>query len=62
MVTEDAARLMGCEGYGIAVGAPADLVLIDAPDPAAAVREIAPVLAGWKAGRQTFERPRARLL
>jgi len=44
------------------VGAPADLVLIDGSGPAEIVREIRPVLAGWKAGRQTFERPRAQLL
>ncbi len=31
MVTRDAARLMRAPGYGVAVGAPADLVLLDAP-------------------------------
>jgi cytosine deaminase len=61
MVTTDAARLLGAD-YGIKVGGAADIVLIDAPDGAAAVREIAPVLAGWKRGRQTFVRERARLL
>ncbi|WP_417278812.1 amidohydrolase family protein [Celeribacter sp.] len=62
MVTSDAARLMRVPDYGIEIGGVADVVLIDGPDAASAVREIAPVLAGWKAGKQTFERPRARLI
>ncbi|MCR8550532.1 amidohydrolase family protein [Salipiger sp. P9] len=62
MVTEEAARLMRVPDYAIAVGGAADVVLIDAPDAASAVRGVAPVLAGWKAGKQTFERPRARLI
>jgi len=62
MVTADAARLMGGPPRALVEGAPADLVLIDAPDPAMAVRQAAPVLAGWKAGRQTFIRPRPTLL
>lgn len=52
------ARLLGRD-HGIAVGRAADLVLIDAASPADAVRRAAPVLAGWKAGRQTFTRPAA---
>ena len=43
-------------------GAPADIVLLDAPDPAMAVRVLASPLAGWKAGRQSFRRPRPELL
>jgi cytosine deaminase len=61
MVTSEAARLLGAD-YGLAAGAAADIVLIDAPDPVSAVREIAPVIAGWKAGRKTFSRPRPQLL
>jgi cytosine/creatinine deaminase len=57
----NAARLLG-RRHGIAVGAQADLVLIDALGPADAVRRSAPVLAGWKAGRQTFTRPPVKLL
>lgn len=60
-VTTGAARLMGVP-YGIAVGAPADVVLIDAPSAASAVRQIAPVLGGWKRGIKTFTRPRPTLL
>ena len=58
MVTRDAARLMRAPGYGVAVGALADLVLFDAPGPAAAVAELAQPLWGMKAGRMTFERAR----
>jgi cytosine deaminase len=61
MVTADAARLMNAP-YGLTVGAAADIVLIDAPDPVAAVRQIAPALAGWKHGRKSFVRPRAELI
>jgi cytosine deaminase len=46
----------------LAVGAPADVVLLDAPDPVTALRECVPPLAGWKNGRPTFVRPRATLL
>ena len=56
MVTSQSAKLMRRQDYGIAPGNPADLVLVDAPDPVAAIREVAPVLAGWKAGRRSFTR------
>jgi cytosine deaminase len=57
----NAARLLG-RPHGISIGAVADLVLIDAASHADAVRRAAPVLAGWKAGRQTFTRPAPTLL
>jgi cytosine deaminase len=56
MVTRLPAALMNASGYGIAVGNPADLVVLDAPDGAAAVAEIAQPLKGWKHGRRTFSR------
>lgn len=55
------ARLLN-RPYGLAIGARADLVLLDATGPADAVRRCAPVLAGWKNGRQSFARPPVRLL
>lgn len=61
MVTTESARLMRMPSYGIAVGNPADLVLLDAPDPAAAVATLAQPLWGLKAGRRTFTRDRVRL-
>lgn len=60
MVTASAARLLGRD-RNLAVGAPADVVVLDAPDAVAAVRTIAPTLAGWKRGRKSFVRPRAKL-
>ena len=41
MVTADAAKLLGTHDYGVRVGAPADLVLLDAPGAASAVAELA---------------------
>ncbi len=61
MVTTRAARLMRVADYGIAVGAPADLVLLDADTPADAVATIAQPLWGLKAGRLSFTRTRAAL-
>lgn len=61
MVGASAARLMRRD-HGLAIGGPADVVVLDAPDAVAAIREIAPPLAGWKRGVKTFERPRAVLL
>jgi cytosine deaminase len=61
MVTSDAARLMRVAEYGVRVGAPADLVLLDAPTAASAVAELAQPLWGMKAGHMTFTRPRPML-
>jgi len=58
MVTADAAKLLGTHDYGVRVGAPADLVLLDAPGSASAVAELAQPLWGMKAGRLTFNRSR----
>ena len=62
MVTRRSARLLRLASYGVELGAPADLVVLDAPDRAAAVAEIAPPLMGFKRGRQTFARQPATLL
>lgn len=61
MVSSCAAKLLGMS-YGLQVGMPADIVLLDTDDPASAVREIAPALAGWKNGVKTFVRTPAELL
>ncbi|MDQ0469241.1 amidohydrolase family protein [Labrys wisconsinensis] len=62
MVTAAAARLLRLDGYGIAVGRPADLVVLDCESPEDAVREIAQPLLGLKAGRRSFVRPSPSLL
>jgi cytosine deaminase len=54
-VTVEAARVMGLEGYGLEVGDKADLVLLDAPDPIAAIRTRAARLAVVKDGRVVAE-------
>jgi cytosine deaminase len=62
MITSQSARLMNLNDYGLAVGNPADVTIVDARTPAEAIATIAPVLAVFKRGRQTVSRPRARLL
>lgn len=61
MIGAAPARMLGA-GHGLVPGGPADIVLLDAAGPAEAVRGPARALAGWKAGRRSFEAPRARLL
>ncbi len=57
LVTTAPAKLMNLTDYGIAVGNPADIVVLDCTDEAAAVAELASPLIGFKRGRMTFERP-----
>ncbi|MFC3226084.1 amidohydrolase family protein [Marinibaculum pumilum] len=61
MVTARSARLLRRDDYGLEVGMPADLVVLDAADMAGAVAELAPVLYSFKAGRMVLERPRPQL-
>lgn len=61
MVGAQAAAIMGVE-HNLAIGGPADIVILDTPDLYGAVRSSALALAGWKNGIQTFVRPRAQLL
>jgi cytosine deaminase len=61
MTTATAAKLMRKNDYGIKVGGPADLVVLDAPDAITALRTVAPVLAAYKRGRRTVTREPVRL-
>jgi cytosine/creatinine deaminase len=61
MFTANSAKVLRLKQYGIALGNPADLVVVDAPDPVAALRGISPVLMGFKRGRRSFSRARAEL-
>lgn len=61
LVTTLPARLMNLADYGIAVGNPADLVVLDAPSGTDALAEIAEPVMGFKNGRQSFARPAATL-
>ena len=56
MLSEHSARLLNLEDYGLAVGNPADIAIIDATTPEQAVAEIRPPLAVWKRGRRTVTR------
>jgi cytosine deaminase len=62
MISSRSARLLRLADYGVREGADADMVVLDAPDRATAVAELAPPLLGFKRGRQTFERQPATLL
>jgi cytosine deaminase len=62
MITRRSAQILGLDDYGVAIGNPADLVVLDAPDPAAAVTELAPPLYGFKRGRMTFRREPVELM
>jgi cytosine deaminase len=56
MVAGEAAALMGRPERRLAVGGPADVVVLAAPDPARAVGELSPTTFGFKAGRPSFTR------
>ncbi|MCP9627907.1 amidohydrolase family protein [Rhodopseudomonas palustris] len=61
MVTSASARLLNLKDYGIAIGNPADLVVLDCATKAQAVCEIAQPLFGLKRGLRTFDKPAAML-
>jgi cytosine deaminase len=61
MVTSLPAKLMNIGDYGIEVGNPADIVVLDCSDSVSAVAELAPPLFGMKRGRMSFNRPMAAL-
>ena len=57
MISSASARLLNHRDYGIAVGNPADLVVLDCESGMQAVCELAQPLFGLKRGRRTFDRP-----
>jgi cytosine/creatinine deaminase len=56
MVSEHSARLLKLKDYGLEVGKPADIVVLDATTPEQAIAEIRPPLAVWKRGWRTVTR------
>jgi len=56
LVTDLPARLLNLTDYGIVVGNPADLVVLDTDSGPNAIAELPDLLAGFKQGRQVFER------
>jgi cytosine/creatinine deaminase len=61
MITTRSAKLMNLDDYGLAVGKPADLAVLDAESAEQAVAELAPVLWAFKRGRRTVTRAPAVL-
>ncbi|CAN7448159.1 amidohydrolase family protein [Bosea sp. LjRoot9] len=61
LVTTLPARLMNLADYGIAIGNPADVIVLDAPTGSDALAEIAEPIMGFRSGRQSFARPAAAL-
>ncbi|MDB5565584.1 MAG: Amidohydrolase, partial [Tardiphaga sp.] len=61
MVTSASAKILNRGDYGIAVGNPADLVVLDCATKAEAVCEVAQPLFGLKRGVRTFSKPAASL-
>jgi cytosine deaminase len=53
MLTDRSARLLNLEDYGLAVGRPGDVVIINARSPEQAIAEISRPLAAFKRGKQT---------
>jgi cytosine deaminase len=62
MLTERSARLLNLRDYGLAVGNPADIVVIDAESPEEAIARIRPPVAVYKRGRRTLTRRPPELL
>ena len=56
-VTENPARILGLEGYGIAPGKNADMVILQAADPVEAIRVRATRLAVLRRGKVVAETP-----
>jgi cytosine deaminase len=61
MITGAAAKLMNLSEYGLAVGRPADIVVLPCTGAAAAVAELPQPLMGFKRGRKSFSRAPAIL-
>jgi cytosine deaminase len=62
MISSRSARILNATDYGVAVGNPADLVVIDTASREAAIAEIRRPLAVFKRGRKTMVCEPAQLL
>ena len=54
MLTERSAKLLNLKDYGLKVGNPGDVVIINAESPLQAISEVSQPLASFKHGRQTM--------
>jgi cytosine/creatinine deaminase len=57
LVTTQPAKLMNLHDYGVAIGNPADLIVLDCGDAAQGIAELAQPLLGFKRGRRSFTHP-----
>jgi cytosine/creatinine deaminase len=62
MLTERSARLLNLRDYGLTIGNPADIVVIDSASPEQAIAEIRQPLAVYKRGKRTVLRHPPELL
>jgi cytosine/creatinine deaminase len=53
MITDRSARILNLRNYGVEIGNPADIVVIDAPSPEKAIAEIRQPVAVFKRGKRT---------
>ena len=60
-ISSQSAKLLRLTDYGLAPGCLADMVVFDVARADQIVAQIAPPIAGFKRGRQTFSRPQATL-
>ena len=56
MVSARSAKLLNLKDYGLAVGMPADVIILDNTRPELAVAELSQPMFGFKAGKPTFTR------
>jgi cytosine deaminase len=61
MITTRSARLMNLKDYGVAIGNPADVTVLDATSPRQAVAELREPVAVFKRGKRTVTRQRTEL-
>jgi cytosine deaminase len=62
LVSEDAARLMRIDGYGLVVGAMADILVMEGEDETEVFGGLGEPVMGFKRGRKSFVRPTATVL
>ncbi|MFT7366031.1 MAG: cytosine deaminase [Marinobacter psychrophilus] len=61
-ISEESAKLIRLQNYGLTPGCNADFIVLDAESPAAVIASLAQPLMAFKGGRQSFERKPAQLL
>ncbi|MBO29774.1 MAG: amidohydrolase [Rhodobacteraceae bacterium] len=60
-ISEESAKLIRLQDYGLTPGCKADFIVLDADSPAAVIANLAQPMMAFKGGRQSFERKPAKL-